>query len=153
MEHDLNLTLAVAEACSPESCQVKLVNDGRSVTARYSALVLNRVKIHPGQLVAVDLDPAEPEIAWRWHRARVLETTPQGARVEDGRGHQMDAVLVPGLETGLSQGDEVWFTRDDTNAEWKIYAKIVNGQPEHPDRLNDLALPHITAVLSNRSAV
>ncbi len=152
MEHDLNLTLAVAETCGPESCQVKMVDDGRSITARYSALVLNRIKIYPGQLVAIDTDPAEPEVAWRWHRARVLKPTPEGATIEDPRGHQYEAFQVPGLETDLAAGDEVWFTGARGDQRPEIHAKIVNGQPEHAELVKAVMLPRIFEELSNRSA-
>jgi hypothetical protein len=150
MEHDLKLTLAVAETCGPESCQVRMVDDGRSITARYSALVLNRLKIRPGQLVAIDLDPAEPEVAWRWHQARVLETTPTGARIMDPGGHQFDAIQVPGLETSLTAGDEIWVTGFEETFE--IHAKIINGEPERADRVKALVLPRVVEALSKKTA-
>lgn len=149
----MNLKLAVAEICGPEGCQVKMVSDGRSIAARYSALVLNRVKIRPGQLVAVDLDPAEPEIAWRWHRGRVLAVTASGATLEDGGGHQHDVVQVPGLETDLAPGDEVWFTGfGQSDLEREIHAKVVDGLPAQAERVASQVLPRITKALSDHPA-
>jgi hypothetical protein len=150
MEHDLNLKLAVAETCELDRCQVTMIDDGRSLTARYTAAMINRMRIYPGQLVAIDMDAAEPEIAWRWHRARVLETTPEGAHLEDPVGRSIDAVRVPGLESSLTRGDEVWITGFSPTME--IHAKIIDNRPSQVERLKELILPRVAEQVESRSA-
>jgi hypothetical protein len=42
------------------------------LSARYSRRVLNRIRIVPRQLVAVDSAPGTPEVVWRWFGGPVL---------------------------------------------------------------------------------
>ncbi len=145
----MNLQLAVAETCGLDHCQVTMIDDGRSLNARYTALMINRMKIYPGQLVAIDLETPEPEIAWRWHRARVIEASPEGASLEDPVGRRIDAVLVPGLEFSLNSGDEVWITGFGPTME--IHAKIIDNRPSQAERLKELILPRIAEQVASRS--
>ena len=149
MELELKLELAIAEICSPEGCQVNMIADGRSLAARYSALVQDRIKIRPGQMVAVDLSPEYPEIVWRWYRTQVVEVTAEGVSVNDRGVRQLAAAWVAGLESDLPTGAEAWVSRlEDT---WEIHDRVLNGAPAHPDRLRDLVLPRIAAALSAAS--
>ncbi len=79
----MNIQLAIAEACSPDGCQVKLLSDGHSLNASYLARMKGRVIVHPGQLVALNMDLAVPEITWRWHRLTVIEVQPGGVLLDD----------------------------------------------------------------------
>jgi hypothetical protein len=150
--HDLNLQLAVAETCESDRCQVTLIDDGRSLTALYSAQMINKMKIYPGQLVAINMDAAEPEIAWRWHRVRVREISAQAASVEDPVGRRIEVVRVPGLaDTGLTIGDEVWITGFDPAKAMEIHARIVDNRPSQVDRLKALILPRVAEQVASRS--
>ncbi len=151
MEADLNLKLAVAETCGLDRCQVKMVDDGRSITARYSARMLNRMKIYPGQLVAVDTDLAEPEIAWRWHRGRVI-AAPEGISLEDPGGHRYPAVAAAWLETAVTAGDEVFFTGFDMDRPMEIHAKIDHNLPTHADQIQRQVFPRVLHRLANMPA-
>jgi hypothetical protein len=108
--------------------------------------------IYPGQLVAIDMDAAEPEIAWRWHRVRVLDTSPDGASLEDPAGRRIDAAWVPGLESSLSSGDEVWITGLGPTMEMQIYAKIIDNRPAHLERFKELILPRVAEKVASRPA-
>src|SRR5512133_2814841 len=106
----MNLQLAVAEECSPDGCQVKLLSDGRSLNALYLARMKGRVIVHPGQLVALNMDAAPkvadaiPGISWRWHRLQVVETAPGGALLDDRGLRQVTGTLAPGLMLDLKPG-------------------------------------------------
>jgi hypothetical protein len=154
MEYALNLKLAVADTCELDRCQVTLLDDGRSLSARYTAMmVTHQMKIYPGQLLAIDMDTVEPEIAWRWHRVRVLATSPEGASLEDPVGRRIDAVRVPGLASGLTSGDEVWITGfDPTVPTMEIHAKIIDNRPSQEERLKELILPRVAEQVASRSA-
>jgi hypothetical protein len=145
----LNLQLGVAKTCENDRCQVNLIDDGRSLTARYTPAMINRMTIYPGQLVAIDMDAAEPEIAWRWHRVRVLEISLEGASVEDPVGRRIDVAVVPGLEPSLSVGDEVWITGFSPTME--IHAKIVDNRPSNLEQLKALILPRVAEQVARRS--
>jgi hypothetical protein len=150
MESDLNLKLAVAETCETDRCQVTLIDDGRSLTARYTALMINRMKIYPGQLVVIDMEAAEPEIAWRWHRARVLEISPEGASLEDPVGRRIEAARIPGLAPDLAPGDEVWITGFGPTME--VHAKIIDNRPAQLEQLKALILPRVAEQVASRQA-
>ena len=145
----MNLQFGVAETCENDRCQVTMFDDGRSLTARYTAMMVNRMTIYPGQLVVIDMDQTEPEIAWRWHRVRVLETSPEGASVEDPVGRRIDAVRVSGLDFNLDSGDEVWITGFSPTME--IHAKIIDNRPSNLDRLKEVILPRVAAQIASRS--
>ena len=102
----MRLELATVISCSPSGCRVNPLSDDAAFETRYSALVQNRVKILPGQLVAVDVDPAVPEVAWRWYRARVVETGELAVIVQE-RERPLSAARVPGLETSGNPGEEL----------------------------------------------
>lgn len=144
----MNLKFAVAETCESDRCQVTLVEDGRSLTAHYSPMMINRLTIYPGQLLAIDMDAAEPEIAWRWHRVRVIATTPEGASVEDPVGRRIEAVWMPGLVSSLSSGDEVWVTGFGPTME--VHTKIIDNRPEQLEQLKTLVLPRLIERISRK---
>src|SRR3712207_2422344 len=61
----MELSLAVAEACGPTTCDIRLVTGGL-LTARYGERVQDRIKVRPGDLVAVDGSVEPPAVVWRW---------------------------------------------------------------------------------------
>lgn len=146
----MNLQLAVADTCEADRCQVTLIDDGRSLTALYSPAMINRMKIYPGQLVAIDMDAAQPEIAWRWHRARVIEATPDAASLEDPTGRRIEALRLPGLVPTLAPGDEVWITGFDMAKAMEVHAKIVDNRPAQLDSLKTQILPRVVDRVSGR---
>ena len=147
----MNLELAVAETCGPTSCTVRYVDTSASVQARYSARVQNRVKVRPGDLVAVDRGVAPPEIVWRWWHGTV-------ERVEGGRafvsrnitqqapGDPRRATVAVGLSEGLAggvaPGDTVFFEGQD---EKLAVAVARGGVPADPARLRVARFPQIVS--------
>ena len=142
----MHLELATVLSCDLEGCRVTPVAGGPAVETgsafdtRYSALVLNRVKILPGQLVAVDMDPGVPEIAWRWYRTRVVEPDGEKIIVQE-RERQLNAVIISSIEIPVSVGDELWVT--GMSGVWEIHDRVVDGKPMHPARLLAKVIPRI----------
>lgn len=142
----MQFELATVISCEPGGCRVMPLSGGTAFEARYSALVLNRVKILPGQLVAVDMQPAVPEIAWRWYRVRIVESGERMVTVQE-RERQLSAVRVPGLETAGGLGDEMWVT--GMSGEWELHDRVVNGRPADPSRLEAVIFPRIASLLAS----
>ena len=141
----MKFELATVISCSPGGCSVVPVAGGPAFDARYSDLILNRVKIHPGQLVAVDLEPQVPEVAWRWYPARIVELSDDRVIVQE-RERQLSATRVPGLGTTGNVGDEVWVT--GMEGVWELQDNIQDGKPAHPSLLRESVFPRITVLLS-----
>ena len=112
---------------------------------RYSALVQDRVKIRPGQLVALDMEPLIPEVAWRWYRARVVQAGEREVVVQE-RERQLSAALLPDLETAHGVGDEIWVTGMDGG--WELHDTVVDGKPSDPSRLREKIFPRIVQLLT-----
>lgn len=135
----MNLSLAIVQSCSETGCQVKMVESGELIDAAYSALALNRVPIHRGQLVAIDKEPARPEIVWRWHRWTVLGR--EGMRVLVGRpGGPAPVEVDTSLDVAI--GDEVWVTGWSKSGPWEI-----SGRVERPEEAAS-GLPRIAPALA-----
>jgi len=143
----MQFELATVISCGPNGCRVAPVSGGQEFETRYSVLVQDRVKIRPGQLVAVDMEPALPEVAWRWYRARVVEPGERLVIVEE-RERRLSAARVPGLETSDSVGDEIWVT--GMEGSWELHDRVVDGKPANPARLREKVFPRIAAQLSSR---
>ena len=141
----MQFELAMVISCDPGGCRVMPVNGDTALDARYSAKVLNRVRILPGQLVAVDMEPAVPEVAWRWYRARIVEAGESQVTVQE-RERQRPVARVPGMETGASMGDEVWVT--GMHGVWELHDRVVDGKPANPSRLQEKVIPRIAGILS-----
>ena len=153
----MHLELATVLSCDDEGCRVTpvaagpagagglAVASGSAFDTRYSALILNRVKILPGQLVAVNMDPGVPEIAWRWYRTRVVENAGEYITVQE-RERQLSAVDAYGVEALLHAGDEVWVT--GMSGVWEIHDGVVDGKPSNPARLVEDVIPRIALQLS-----
>ena len=146
----MNLQPAIAEACSPDGCQVRLLSDGRSLHARYLARMKGRVIVHPGQLVALNMD-AEPEISWRWHRLQVIEVQPGGALLDDRGLRQVTATVAPGLMFALQPGQTV-FTNGNQEGNCEIHGLLLGDQLAQPEQFAQVILPRIAAILANMSA-
>ena len=82
----MELTLAIVESCTDDGCRVKILEDDSSIETNFSAPVRDhRIRIRPGQLVAVDTSKEIPETVWRWVRTTVQGFA--GDRVLVGNRH------------------------------------------------------------------
>ena len=138
----MNLELAIVEACDPRGCRVRPVGGKDSLTVRYSARVQNRIRIRCGDLVAVDLAPAQPELVWRWWRVEVLPPLgdalgPNQVIVGDRGVAAVARVGRPALS--LEPGDRAWIMK--TEEEVVILDRELDGQPEAPDWVRHHYLP------------
>jgi hypothetical protein len=144
----MQLELATVISCTPDGCRVTPVADGPAFETRYSALVQDRVKIRPGQLVAVDMEPPVPEVAWRWYQAQVVEPGADLVIVAE-RERQLNAARVPGLETTAGAGDVLWVT--GMEGVWELHDRVAAGKPAHPARLRERVFPRIEALLAKHA--
>jgi hypothetical protein len=152
----LNLQLAIAETCGPDGCQVKLLSDGRSLSATYLPRMKGRVFVHPGQLVAVDLSSGAPVIAWRWHRMKLVTVQPGGARLDDRGVNEVTGVIAPGLSLDLQPGQTV-FVNGSQEGNCEIHGLLTGDarsgeQLSQPEQLEQVILPRIAAILANMPA-
>ncbi len=152
----MNLQLAIAETCSPDGCQVKLLSDGRSLDAIYLPRMKGRVFVHPGQLVAIDMASNLPMIVWRWHRMKVVAAQPGGARLDDRGVNQVTGVIAPGLGSDLQPGQTV-FTNGNQEGNCEIHGLLIGDaqsgeQLSQPEQFQEVILPRIAAVLANMLA-
>ncbi len=144
---NLNLQLAIAEACTPDGCQVKLLSDGRSLKVSYLARMKGRVIVHPGQLVALNMDLATPEITWRWHRLTVIEVVPGGALLDDRGQRQLTGTVAPGLTLALEPGQTV-FTNGNQEGTCEIHGLLLGDHLAQPEQFEQVILPRIAAILA-----
>ena len=152
----MNLQLAIAETCSPDGCQVKLLSDGRSLSATYLPRMKGRVFVHPDQLVALDMSSDVPMIVWRWHRMKVLAVQPGGARLDDRGVNQVNGVIAPGLALDL-QPDQTVFVNGSQEGNCEIHGLLTGdaqsgNQLSQPEQFEHVILPRIAAILDNMLA-
>ncbi len=152
----MNLQLAIAETCSPDGCQVKLLSDGRSVNATYLPRMKGRVFVHPGQLVAIDSSSNPPVIAWRWHRMKVVAVQPGGATLDNRGVDQVTGTLAPGLALDLQPGQTV-FVNGTQEGACEIHGLLVEDaqsgeQLYQPEKVEQVILPRIAAILASMPA-
>jgi hypothetical protein len=145
------LQLAIAETCSPDGCQVKLLSDGRSLEAVYLDRMKGRVFVHPGQLVALDMTSAPPLIVWRWHRMKVLEVQPGGAKVDDRGINQLNGTVAPGISLNLKPGQSV-FVIGGQDGSCEIHGLLVGDQLAQREQFEQVILPHIQAIVDKMRA-
>ncbi len=143
----MNLQLGIAETCSPDGCQVKLLSDGRRLNASYLARMRGRVIVHPGQLVALNMDLVVPEITWRWHRLTVIEVQPGGALLDDRGQQQLTGAVAPGLALELEPGQTV-FTNGNQEGACEIHGLLLGDQLAQPEQFEQVILPRIVAILA-----
>ncbi len=140
----MKLALAIALECLPTECKVQFLESDTPVTVHYSARVQARIKIHPGQLVALDTTPAIPEIVYRWHYARVAEL--RGDKVvviTDHQGQLVELVKAERLEIAPQVGDWVFVTLGGNVAESEVFDIAIDGRPTHPVQLASYVLPKV----------
>ena len=140
----MRLELATVISCGPDGCLVTPLADGPAIETRYSDLVKDRVKIRPGQLVAIDQDPPVPEIAWRWYPARVVDAGEVVVTLQE-RERQLNAARVPGLDISPRVGDTLLVT--GMAGTWEIHDRVVDGRPVDPSQMSEKILPRVAKVL------
>ncbi len=152
----MNLHLAIAETCGPDGCEVRLLSDGRSLNAVYLERMKGRVFVHPGQLVALDLTNEAPVIAWRWHRMKVVEVLPGGARLDDRGVNQVTGTIAAGLDLELQPGQTV-FVNGNQEGACEIHG-VLEGDAQSGEGLYELEkverviLPRIQVILEKMLA-
>jgi len=117
---------------------------------RYGAAVQDRIKVRPGQLVAIDRAPQAPEVVWRWMTGTVEEVA--GDRVAVTRSNAAGKPLArdDGERTWLggldrparrpAPGDLVFFCTVD---EPEVADIAREGVPSEPERLRAEYFPII----------
>ena len=137
----MKLKLAIVRSCNDVGCTVAPLDNDSPIEVNYSRLVQNRIKIRPGQMVALNIEGNPPEIVWRWIRAAVIDLKPDVIVIDDKQGHPAQVNLVNELPLTLSEVDEVWAC--GTGSNFEIHAMIVDGKPTKPNRL----LKYITPII------
>lgn len=139
----MNLTLAVALACSPTDCRVELLDSGEELTCKVSGPMQAVLKIFPGQLVALDTNPATPEIVYRWHYGKVEAV--EGAKIVLGGmgGRLIEVGKAPGLELEPQAGDWVFATGGTPTEQGEVVDTAVGGRPAHSGFLREYLIPKV----------
>lgn len=140
----MQLELATVISCDHHGCHVTPVAAGQTYKTRYSAFVQDRIKIRPGQLVAVNLDPAMPEVVWRWYPAYIIETGEQRIVVKE-RERYLNVVQAHEMEFAAEVGDLIWVT--GMQGIWELHDRIVDGKPSDPAQLQEKVFPRIETLL------
>lgn len=145
---DMDLTLAIAITCDQTGAEIEQLDDGTRRRARWSAAVLDTIKVRPGDLVALDGD----EVVWRWWGATVVEVDASGAvQIErnvtqreegDPRRARFDLDVPDDLEVGV--GGRVWFGRSGERFE-----VVAAGEPEAVVRRMAPRLPSVSEALGS----
>jgi hypothetical protein len=143
----MRLELAVVVSCTENDCVVRSIQSDTQIDAEYSNKVRGRIRIEPGQLVAITRETEPPLVVWRWVPVKVDEIA--GDRViVSGEIHKKVSVanvLEAGLE--LKPGDEAWVC--GTPSDKELHDKIAEGKPENPDRLLAYIQPTIEEIYMN----
>jgi hypothetical protein len=147
----MNLQLGIAGPCGPDGCEVILLSDGRSLNATYLARMKGRVFVHPGQLVALDMTTDEPVIAWRWHRMKVVEVVPGGARLDDRGVNQVTGLVAPGLALELQPGQTV-FVNGNQEGACEIHGVLEGDALVGVEEFEEVILPRIQVILDKMLA-
>lgn len=138
----MKMVLGIALECSPTECRVQLLNDGGIILAHYSAPVRKRIQTQSGQLVAVDMNPAMPEVVYRWLSGTVRELKGNLVVVDDQHCNLIEAVSAEGLEFVPQVGDWV-FVSFGYSSQREISDLAIDGRPAHPVYLSNYAFPKI----------
>ncbi len=133
---------------------MKLLSNGRSLSAAYLDRMKGRVFVHPGQLVALDMSSTPPVIVWRWHRVKVTAVQPGGARLDDRGVNQVTGMIAPGLALDLQPGQTV-FVNGNQEGACEIHGVLVEdaqsgAQLSQPEQFEQVILPRIAALLASR---
>ena len=151
MAHDhrsclLKLELGTVLACDGEGCSVRLASSGKVLTAVYSPLVKDRVRIRRRQLVAIDTAEIPPQIAWRWFRG--VGAGAGGEGVAAGRLYpppgSCRVASSPAAAAPVPVGCEVYYGHTD---DWEVADTVSGDGPANADRLAERYFPYIETKL------
>jgi hypothetical protein len=133
-------------ACDGEGCSVRLAGTGQVITAVYSPLVRDRVRIRQRQLVAIDTAETPPHIAWRWFIGEVEAVGPEGVSVRrlDQPPGSCQVVSDPAAGIPVSVGLEVYYGHTD---DWEVAGAVSADGPADASRIADRYFPYIEAKL------
>ena len=143
----MNLKLAIVKSCSETGCRVITLDSNSPLNVNYSKLVQDRIKIRPGQMVALNTETNPPEIVWRWIRTAVFELTADVIVVDDMQGHPAQVSRVNELPLILSENDEVWAC--STGSNFEVHDIIMDEKPTKPNRLIKYITPIINDIYNN----
>ena len=96
----VEVRLGLARECRPTGCEVEDLSTGEVVAARWSDEVRDRIKVRPGDLVALEGD----EVVWRWWHGRVVAVDVDNGRatmrrrVTTGGEGDIDVAVPDGLD-------------------------------------------------------
>jgi hypothetical protein len=145
----MNLRLAVVIAARPTDCTLRWIDQPEELPARYSAAVEGRIRICPGQLVAVDVDTAPPSVMWRWFRGVVIYRRDAYVVVDNhvyqpGLRFPISVVWLPDiLEVEVQVGDVVFYGLETHGA---VIDVVRDDRPAHPARVAADLFPVIADV-------
>ncbi|NJD66186.1 MAG: hypothetical protein FIB00_13295 [Chloroflexi bacterium] len=126
---------------------MRLANSGQVITAAYSPLVRDRIRIRQRQLVAINTAELPPQIAWRWFIGEVEAVGPEGVSVRRLDQPPGSSRVVSNPETGapVSVGREVYYGHTD---DWEVADTVSGDGPASADRIAERYFPYIEAKLS-----
>lgn len=143
----MQLEFGVARECRSDGCQVQRL-DGSGTETRYAPPVQDRIKVRPGDLVAVDLDSEPPRIVWRWWHGTVEAVAGERAHVSryvsqnsagGPRRASRELVISENLIGQVRPGDTVYF--NDAG----VIDVARNGLPANAGRLRAEQFPEVVA--------
>jgi hypothetical protein len=140
----MKLELAIVLSCTDIGCLVRVLRDDKRIETRYSELVKDRIKISPGQLVAIDKGVDPSETVWRWVHAKVKKFEGDRAIVSDDKKESVSVAFVQELNLDIQPGDDVWVC--GVGYDYEVHDKIVEGKPAHPEKLLAYIEPTITSI-------
>jgi hypothetical protein len=137
-ETNMRFKLALVSEAHLEGCAIRWLDEDGVHPAGYSAPVLNRIKIRPRQLVAVDTSSAPPAIVWRWFRGVVVYreqdyVVVDNHRYQAGFRFPISVVRLPeALEVDVGLGAEVYYS---LGIDGVVVDTVEAERPAHPERL------------------
>lgn len=150
----MHLRLALVTAARPSDCTLRWLDEPGELPARYSGAVQGRIRIVPGQLVAVDT-ATEPTVVWRWFRGPVIYRRDDHV-VVDNHVHQpgfrapISVVRLPDiLEDEVRLGDQVFYTLGEHGA---VIDTARGDRPAHPARIAADLFPAIVDMYAERQS-
>jgi hypothetical protein len=125
---------------------VRLAGTDQVITAVYSPLVRDRVRIRRRQLVAIDMAETPPHIAWRWFIGEVEAVGPEGVSVRrlDLPPGSCRVVSNPATATRAPVGREVYYGHTD---DWEVAGVVSGDGPADASRVAERYFPFIEAKL------
>jgi hypothetical protein len=126
---------------------VRLAASGQVITAVYSPLVRDRVRIRQRQLVAIDMAETPPHIAWRWFIGQVEAIGQEGVSVRrlDLPAGSCRVVSNAAPGTRISVGAEVYYGHAD---DWEVVGTVSGDGPADANRIAERFFGYIEAKLS-----